>query len=182
MLSGPSQPDETGEWVKILDRTEDYRFGKVFHIVRAKLQFRRFDGEMSAPITRISFERGDSVGVLLYDPAEDAVILVRQFRFPVYVGLDPAARAGEGAQQAWLLEIIAGVQDEGRSVREVAHSELLEEAGYPIPGELGPITTVYPSPSGSSEHIHLFLGRVDRRQRAGAGGGVVAEGEDTQIV
>ena len=27
---------------------------------------------MSAPITRINFERGDSVGVLLYDPVEDA--------------------------------------------------------------------------------------------------------------
>ena len=89
---------------------------------------------------------------------------------------------GTAPQQAWLLEIVAGVQDEGRSVREVAQSELLEEAGYAIAGELEPISTFYPSPGGSSEQIHLFLGRVDRRQRAAAGGGVVAEGEDTQVV
>ena len=168
--------------VEVLTQIEDYRFGSLFRVIRAQLRYRRFDGTMSAPVTRINFERGDSVAVLLHDPEEDSVILVRQFRYPVYAGLDPDAREGDDAQRAWLLEIVAGVQDEGRSVREVAHSELLEEAGYAIAGELEPITTVYPSPGGSSERTHLFLARVDRRQRAGAGGGVVAEGEDTQVV
>ena len=151
-------------------------------VIRATLQYRRFDGRMSNPVTRINFERGDSVGVLLYDPDQDAVILVRQFRFPVYAGLDPAARSGEGARQAWLLEIVAGVQDEGLSVREVANKELLEEAGYKVKGELQPMAIVYPSPGGTSERIHLFLGEVNADRRAGKGGGVVAEGEDTQIV
>ena len=182
MLSGPSQPDEAGEWVKILDQTEDYQFGKLFRIVRAKLQYRRFDGQMSAPITRINFERGDSVGVLLYDPQDDAVILVRQFRYPVYASLDPDEREGDGVKRAWLLEIVAGVIDEGRAVKEVANKELLEEAGYRVKGELQPIATIYPSPGGTSERIHLFLGEVDHRQHVGKGGGVAAEGEDTQIV
>ena len=182
MSSEPSQPDDGGLWVKILDLAEDYSFGKLFRIIRATLQYRRFDGRMSDPVTRINFERGDSVGVLLYDPQDDAVILVRQFRYPVYASLDADERGGDSAKQAWLLEIVAGVQDVGRTVKEVAHKELLEEAGYEVKGDLQPITTIYPSPGGTSERIHLFLGEVDQRQRAGKGGGVAAEGEDTQIV
>ena len=180
--SKPPRPHAPELWVKILDLVEDYKFGDLFRVIRATLQYRRFDGRMSDPVTRINFERGDSVGVLLYDPDQDAVILVRQFRFPVYAGLDPAARSGEGARQAWLLEIVAGVQDEGLSVREVANKELLEEAGYKVKGELQPMAIVYPSPGGTSERIHLFLGEANADRRAGKGGGVVAEGEDTQIV
>jgi ADP-ribose pyrophosphatase len=137
---------------------------------------------MSEPVTRLSFERGDSVGVLLYDPAEEVVVLVRQFRYPVYAGLAAGARAGEGARQAWLLEIAAGVKDADRGVEDMAHKELLEEAGYKVAGELRHISTIYPSPGGSSERIHIYLGYVDHRRQTGTGGGVVAEGEDTQVV
>ena len=182
MFSDPPRPDDTSPWMKILDQVEDYRFGERFRVIRATLQYRRFDGRMSEPVTRINFERGDAVGVLLYDPQDDAVILVRQFRYPVYAGLAPNEREGDGAKQAWLLEIVAGVVDEGRTVKEVANKELLEEAGYEVRGELQPIGTIYPSPGGTSERIHLFLGEVDRHQRVGEGGGVAAEGEDTQIV
>ena len=182
MLSDPPRPDDTSPWVKILDQVEDYQFGDQFRIIRATLQYRRFDGQMSDPVTRINFERGDSVGVLLYDPQDDAVILVRQFRYPVYAGLAPNEREGDGAKQAWLLEIVAGVVDEGRTVKEVANKELLEEAGYEVKGDLQPITTIYPSPGGTSERIHLFLGEVDCHRRTGKGGGIAAEGEDTQIV
>jgi len=179
MPLGSSRPDDASPWVKILDLAEDYSF-KLFHVIRATLQYRRFDGRMSAPVTRINFERGDSVGVLLYDPQDDAVILVRQFRYPVYASLDPDERAVDGARQAWLLEVVAGVKDVDRTVKEAAHKELLEEAGYKVKGELQPITIIYPSPNGTSERIYLFLGEVDHRQRAGKGGGV--EGEDIQVV
>jgi nudix-type nucleoside diphosphatase (YffH/AdpP family) len=182
MSSETSQPDDGSLWVKILDLAEDYSFGKLFRIIRATLQYRRFDGRMSDPVIRINFERGDSVGVLLYDPQDDAVILVRQFRYPIYASLDPDERGEDGAKQAWSLEIVAGVQDVGRTVKDVAHKELLEEAGYAVKGDLQLITTIYPSPGGTSERIHLFLGEVDQRQRTGKGGGIAAEGEDTQIV
>ncbi len=182
MPTQPIIPSDDQLSVQLLDEVQDYAFGDVFRVVRAKLRYRRFDGKLSEPVTRINFERGASVGVLLYDRSEDAVILVRQFRYPVYASLDPRERTGAGAQQAWLLEIVAGVQDAGLTVTDVAKKELLEEAGYEVIGELQPITTIYPSPGGTSERIHLYLGEVDQRRRAGAGGGVVAEGEDTQIV
>ena len=62
-------------WVKILEEVQDYALGKLFRIIRATFRYRRFDGRMSEPITRINFERGESVGVLLYDPEDDAVDL-----------------------------------------------------------------------------------------------------------
>ncbi|MBC8263543.1 MAG: NUDIX domain-containing protein [Anaerolineales bacterium] len=182
MFSDLPRPDDASLWVNILDQVEDYSFGELFRVIRATLQYRRFDGRMSDPVTRINFERGDSVGVLLHDPQDDAVILVRQFRYPVYARLAPHEREGDGAKRAWLLEIVAGVVDEGRTVKEVANKELLEEAGYEVKGELQLIATFYPSPGGASERVHLFLGEVDHRQRIGKGGGVVAEGEDTQVV
>jgi ADP-ribose pyrophosphatase len=182
MSSGLAQPENGAPWVQILESSVDYTFRDLFRIVRTRLQYRRFDGSLSKPVTRISFERGDSVGVLLHDPQGDAVILVRQFRYPVYARLDPSARVDEGAQQAWLLEVLAGILDEGQTIKEVAHRELLEEAGCTIQGDLQPIGAFYVSPGGTSERIHLFLGQVDRRQRIGTGGGVVAEGEDTQVV
>ena len=182
LTSTDSGPDDSTVWVKVLELVEDYSFDTLFRIVRAKLQYRRFDGQLSEPITRISLERGDSVGVLLYDPADEAVILVRQFRYPVYASLSPDEQAGAGARQAWLLEIVAGVKDAGLTVTEVAHKELLEETGYEVKGSLQPITTFYPSAGGSSERIALFLGEVDQRRRVGQGGGIAAEGEDIELV
>jgi nudix-type nucleoside diphosphatase (YffH/AdpP family) len=169
-------------WVDILNEAEEYRFGDLFRVIRAELRYRRFDGTPSASVTRINFERGDAVGVLLHDPAEDTVLLVRQFRYPVYAGLSPDVREGDGARQAWLLEIVAGVRDADLTVSEVANKELLEEAGYRVKGGLQRVATIYPSPGGSSERIHLFLGELDHHSRTGAGGGITAEGEDTQVV
>ena len=182
MTSAPSTSPDVSPWVKILDQVEEYSFGSLFRVVRARLRHRRFDGQMSDPITRINFERGDSVGVLLYDTEDEAVVLVRQFRYPAYAGLAPTEQAGEGARKAWLLEIVAGIKDKGQTATEVAHRELLEEAGYEVLGDLQPIASIYPSPGGTSERIHLFIGEVNDRQRSGHGGGVGAEGEDIQIV
>jgi ADP-ribose pyrophosphatase len=167
--------------VVILDESEDYRYADLFRVVRARLRFRLFGGRMSSPVTRLSFERGDSVAVLLHDPAKNTVVLVRQFRYPVYAGLDPESRVTEGADQAWLLEIVAGVQDKGEGVEDVAHRELLEEVGLRMRGDLQPIATVYPSPGGTSEQIHLFLGEVESQGRDGCTGGVPSEGEDIRV-
>jgi ADP-ribose pyrophosphatase len=137
---------------------------------------------MSKPIKRVNFERRDAAGVLLYDAAQDAVVLVRQFRYPVYARLSPEARAGPGAQGAWTLEIAAGIAEAGQTTPEVGRRELLEEAGYVVQGSLHFIATVYPSPGGTSERIHIYWGEVSASERTHTGGGLEAEGEDTQVV
>lgn len=154
--------------VEILSQGREY--DGFFKIDKAVLRYERFDGTMSEPVTRLNFNRGDSVGVLLYDPAEEAVILVEQFRYPAYLGDGPG----------WLLEIVAGIQEEGQSLLSVAQSELLEETGYTV-DSLTPILTFYPSPGGSSERIHLYLGLVGPGSHVGPGGGAEREGEDVRL-
>jgi len=172
---------EDGAGVKILDLVEDYSFGSIFSVIRAKLRYRRFDGHMSEEITRINFERGDSVGVLLYEPDEDVVVFTRQFRYPVYASIDPEIVKEGGAKQAWLLEVVAGIIDPGHSAVEIASKELLEEAGYVVQGSYRPIATIYPSPGVTSERIYLFLGLVNYKDRINTGGGLPSEGEDIQV-
>lgn len=167
--------------VKILEQVEDYSFGNLFRVIKARLQYQRFDGQMSEEITRINFERGDSVGILLYEPDEDVVILIRQFRYPVYASIDPKTVKTEGANQAWMLEIVAGIIDPGQTVFEMASKELLEEAGYEVQGGYQPIATVYPSPGGTSERIYLFLSIVDHKDRINSGIGITSKGEDIQV-
>lgn len=134
---------------------------------RATFRHQRFDGEMSPPMVRLVVERGDAVAVLPYDQEHDEVVLVRQFRYPAYV------RGGPG----WLWEIIAGVQEQGRSAEEVARREALEEAGYRLE-RLAPMMTVYPSPGACSERIAIYLALITPGQHVVPGGGLASSGED----
>ena len=137
-----------------------------FKVDQFRLRHRLFDGGWSGEVTRELFERGHVAAVLPYDPVRDEVILIEQFR----VG------ALEAPGGPWLLEIVAGVIDEGESPADVARRESLEEAGREILA-LEPICDYLSSPGGCSERVSLFCGRVDT---AGAGGifGLVDEHED----
>jgi nudix-type nucleoside diphosphatase (YffH/AdpP family) len=137
-------------------------------VERARLRFERYDGRMSAPMTRLVLDRGDAVAVLLYDRAQREVVLVQQFRYAAYL------HGGPG----WLWEVVAGIQEEGRTPEEVARAEALEEAGYQLTGLL-PIMTYYPSPGSNAERLHLFLAPITSSARVLAGGGLQDAGEDT---
>ena len=85
----------------------------------AVLRFERFSGGMTEEITRHRYFRGDAVGVLVYDPATERVVLQKQFRYAAHV------RTGDG----WLTECVAGMMEENETPLEVARRELLEETG-----------------------------------------------------
>jgi ADP-ribose pyrophosphatase len=154
--------------VEVLEKERVY--SGFFSLDRALVRYERFDGSMSKPVERLSFERGDAVGVLLHDPERDQVVLVEQFRYPVYA-------AGEAG---WLLEIVAGMLQPGEDPVVVARTEALEEAGYEV-GELEHLATCYLSPGGSSERVHVYAARIYIDQQASPGGGVRTEGEDTHL-
>ena len=146
----------------------------IFKVDRAIVRYEQWDGTLSSPQVRLVFERGDSVGVLPYDKARRQVVLIRQFRYPVQVR-DP--------QQAWLWETIAGAQEAGAFAPEppeaVARREALEEAGYAL-GALIHVATIYPSPGGTSERMHLYIAPISSTMRESTGGGV-DPGEDIAI-
>ncbi len=140
-----------------------------FKVRRLTLTHKRFAGGWSEPIMREVFDRGDAVGVLPYDPQSDSLVMVEQFR--------PGAI--RGADSPWMLELIAGVVEEGESDEDVIHREAMEEAGCEV-SELVPIATVFPSAGACTEQVRLFCGRAED---AAIGGlrGVAGEGEDILV-
>jgi ADP-ribose pyrophosphatase len=139
---------------------------------RYRLRHRLYGGGWSEEMEREVFERHATVGVLLYDPQRDSVVLVEQFRLPAHLAGFPS----------WQLEIVAGLVDHaGESLDELARREAKEEAGIEILGELVPIHRFMPSTGACTERVDAFCGRVDAR---GAGGihGVAHEHEDIKVV
>ena len=168
MPEDQKSPTTSNRRVEVLEKHRDY--DGLYKIDKVRLRFERFDGTLSEPVTRLVFERGDSVCVLPYDRSKDAVLLIQQFRYPAYV------RNGPG----WLWEIVAGVQDTGRDRVAVAHAELLEEAGYQVE-TLVPIMHFYLSPGGSSERTYLYLGYITSENHVSPGGGLASENEDIAV-
>ncbi len=157
----------TRDSVEFIARNTVYK-GR-FEVTRYKFRHRLHDGGWSGVFEREVFERGHAAAVLPYDPVRDAVVLIEQFRPGAYAaGLEP-----------WLLEIVAGIIDEGEAAHQVARREALEEAGLEL-GELVPIASCILSPGACSETIELFVGRTDA---ATAGGvfGLADEHEDIRV-
>ncbi|NDW46354.1 NUDIX domain-containing protein [Ruegeria sp. PrR005] len=142
----------------------------IFSIVELELRHELFDGSMGDPITRLVLERGDSVAVLPHDPHANMVLLCEQFRAPTI-------SRGPG----WLLEIPAGMVDGKEGIETCARREMSEETGHEVQA-LTPIATVYPSPGGSSERIHILLGEIALRADAPDTAGAAQEGEDIRII
>jgi len=152
---------------ELVEETPVYR--GFFNLIGMRLRHTLFRGGWSDVVSRELFHRGSCVAVVPYDPANDAVVLIEQFR----VG------AMKANSDPWLIEIVAGAIEEGETADEVAHREALEEAGCEL-RELIRIGEFFTSPGGSSEKITLFCGIVDT---PGLGGihGLEEEGEDILV-
>ncbi len=150
-----------GTWIQGVERV----FDGFFDVDEATVAYEKKDGTWSDPSKRLSVERGDAAAILVHDPEEDALIFVRQFRYPTL-------RHGE----PWLLEIVAGAIDEGEDAETAARRELQEEIGVKVE-RLERVAEMYGSPGGMSERITIFFAEGSY---GGGGGGL--EGEDLEIV
>lgn len=138
-----------------------------FKVEAARLRYELHNGEMSRLVRRFSLERGNSVAVLVYNLDTQKIIVTNQFRYPTY-------KNGHG----WVIEIFAGMIDEGESPEESARRELLEEAGLTV-NVFEPICTFYPSPGGSSELIYLYYAEVSGKYATyNKTGGLAGHAED----
>lgn len=138
-----------------------------------KIQFRHklFAGGWSDVVTRELLIKGAAAAVVAYDPARDSVILVEQVRIGAY---DPSLQSSP-----WLLELIAGMIEEGETPEQVALRESMEEAGVTIEN-MQHMLSVWDSPGGVLERIHLFVGQVDSTQAKGIHG-LASEHEDIRV-
>lgn len=144
-------------------------FKGFYKVDRLRLRHRQFAGGMGPVLTRELFVRHDAVCVLPYDPQRDEVVLIEQFR----VG------AMDAGVNPWLMELVAGLIDKDEEPEEVARREAVEEAGLTL-GALWPISQYLPSPGGSNELVHLFVGRCDSSTASGIHG-LEEEGEDIRV-
>jgi len=143
-----------------------------FKVDQLVIQHELFAGGLSANLTRERVSRKNSVAVLPYDPVRDEVVLVEQFR----VG---ALSSEQQESSPWLIEIIAGLVEEGEAFEEVACREALEEANCKVKNLLK-VSSFFPSPGGFSELSHVYIGRTDTTNLGGICG-LKEEGEDIRV-
>ena len=163
-----SAPEFTSEDVEILARKECHR--RFLRIDLLTLKHRLHEGGWLGPLERELLVKQPAVGVLLFDPVRDEVVLVRQFRVGVI----------DEKTSPWLLELVAGMVDSDESPLEVAARECQEEANL-TPQFLEPICEYYCSPGTSNEKLSLFCGRVDA-SAAGGVYGLADEHEDIEVI
>lgn len=131
-------------------------FQGFFRMDKLWLTHPRFDGRNMPQFTRELFIRGDATCVLPYDPDRDEIVLLEQFRLGA-LGRD---------QSPWLLELVAGMNEDGETNEDVAQREGQEEAGLSF-STLEKICNYLVSPGGTTEMIHLYYGRVSTESAGG---------------
>ncbi|QUX96938.1 NUDIX hydrolase [Marinomonas sp. CT5] len=129
--------------------TDECLYKGFFEYRKLTLRHKKFSGEWSEPMSREMMVRSDVVCVLLFDPVADKILLIEQFR--------PAVLKSESP---WLLELVAGMVEEGESDEEVARRESLEEAGVSV-NRLEYMFKFTPSPGGLVEHIRMYAAEFD---------------------
>ncbi|PIW27284.1 MAG: ADP-ribose diphosphatase [Rhodospirillales bacterium CG15_BIG_FIL_POST_REV_8_21_14_020_66_15] len=153
-------------------------FQGYFRMDEWRLRHRLFEGGWSAEVTRECLERGHAVAVLPYDPVRDEVVLIEQFRVGAAASA-PSPNWDGAPPSPWLIEIVAGIVEDGEQPHEVAARETLEECGRELLA-LKPITSYLVTPGCSSETLKLYLGRVDATD-AGGIHGLDHEHEDIRV-
>jgi ADP-ribose pyrophosphatase len=160
----PSHPD-----VEILGH--EVGFARHLGVDVVKFRHRRFDGGWSGERVYDIVRRGGAVGVMLYDPDRDSVVLVEQFRLAALIG----------GRSPWQIEAVAGLIDDGETPEEVARREVHEETGLVPLGPLVPIQTILPATGSLDEAVPLFCSRVDSRLASGIHG-LAEEHEDIRVL
>ncbi len=141
-----------------------------FKLDEYQLKHKLFSNKISNEFTREVFERGDAVVVMLYDPAQDKLLLLEQFR----------AGALRTEETPWLLEFVAGMFDDNESPTDVAIRETKEEANIALSSNnIKPIMKYLSSPGAMSECIHLYWAKFDSNKvSSGSIYGLDDENED----
>lgn len=163
----PLTSSETPATVNIV--AADTVFQGYFRIDRYKLCHVTHAGGWTGIMTREIFERGHAVAVVPYDPWQDTVLLLEQFRIGALAG----------GKAAWQTEVVAGIIDSNETPEDVAHRETREEAGERLHG-LIPVYHYLVSPGGTTETVRLYCGIVDSR-KAGGLHGLAEEHEDIRV-
>jgi len=153
-------------------------FDGFFKVDEIQFSHSLHQGGHSPIISREVFQRGQAVVVLLYDRKSQQIALVEQCRVGALVWTDEASR-----NEAWLLEPVAGMIDDGETPRQAGVREAREETDVKNieSASLEYICQYYPTPGGCSEILHLYACEVAVNALPDFAG-LEAEHEDIRIV
>lgn len=165
--SGNSPVTFTKNDVEIIARETLYR--GFFSMDLYRFRHRLFNGEMSQEVRREIFERGHAAVLLPFDPERDEVVLVEQVRIAAY----------DTSDTPWLLELVAGMIEDGETVDDVARREAMEEAGIVVK-RTKLVLSYLASPGGTSERSSIMVGEVDATTANGIHG-LADENEDIRV-
>jgi nudix-type nucleoside diphosphatase (YffH/AdpP family) len=117
-------------------------------------------------------KRADASAVLLLNTDTNAIILTRQFRYPIYDSVKEP-----------ILEIIAGKIDAGEAPLTAAIRETEEETGYRIRnGNIQLLLSCFSTPGYSSECFYIYYATVTDSDKMTEGGGLKEENESIETV
>ena len=133
---------------EILDKQIPYK--GFFQLEIYKLRHELYAGGWTGEVRREHLERGRAVAVLLHDPATDQLLLVEQFRIGAIAD----------KQGPWMLEIVAGMVEDGEEESDVARREAIEEANCTVT-DVEFMLDYYPSAGSCSETVSLYYAPVD---------------------
>lgn len=133
-------------------------------------ELRRRDGVWQRQ-SREAYDRGNGAALLLFDPRRHTVVLTRQFRLPALIN---------GSADGYLIEACAGLLD-GDDPETCIRREAEEETGYHIRSPRK-VFEAYMSPGSVTEKLHFFVADYRAEDRVQAGGGMLEEGEDIEVI
>ncbi|MCT7910113.1 NUDIX hydrolase [Arcobacter lacus] len=106
----------------------------------------------------------DSVSILLYHTQKNAILLVKQFRVPVYLN---------DKSQTFTYELCAGLVDKEKSLEEIAIEEIDEECGYKVnKKDIQKVTSFFTNVGISGAKQYLYFAKIDESMKIHDGGGV----------
>jgi nudix-type nucleoside diphosphatase (YffH/AdpP family) len=143
--------------------------GKYYTLRLASFDYRRGDGQWQHQ-ERESYDLGDAAVVLPCDRVRGKILLIQQFRWPVF----------ESGYRKFLIEAIAGKLD-GDTPFDCITREAMEEAGVAIANPCL-VSHCFPSPGAVKERSSLFLADYDSAAPRAKGGGHEHEGEDITVL
>ena len=120
-----------------------------FSLNKYEFTHKKHDGEWTSTVRREIFSGAHVSSLLPYDPIKKEIILIQQFRAGVLSRYD----------DDYLLEIVAGIIDEGENPEETAIRECFEETGCEVK-KIHPIQSYFPAPGSSESYYHLYLGEI----------------------
>ncbi len=137
---------------------------------RFTYEYEKEDGSWETQ-RREAYDRGNGVAILLYNPAEQTVVLTRQFRMPTYVN---------GNDDGMMVEVCAGMLDE-TDPEACIRREVEEETGYRV-DRVEKVFEAFMSPGAVTEILHFFIAPYDQSMKAGPGGGAEGETENIEVL